>query len=152
MVDLDRLQALEDRLQALADRKAIEDSVCRYKSEAEADLLRRVLTGDEPSSDNINELPLDLRDGRVLDELTDFESTFVSTCKIEGSTATAESLRIGIYASLSDTRRYVIGLNLKDVLELRSLNWRVVSRHIQLRASIVGADVPGQILTQRMLN
>jgi hypothetical protein len=150
--DLERLKALEDRIQALADRKAIEECVCRHKSGAEADLVRRILTGDEPAISSIGELRIDLRDGRVLEELTDFESTVVSTCKIDGSTATTESLRISIYASLSDTRRYVIGLNLKDVLELRSLNWRVVSRHIQLQASIVGADVPSQTLMQQTIN
>jgi hypothetical protein len=150
--DLDRLKALEDRLQALADRKAIEDCVCRYKCEAEADLLRRVLAGEEPSTYSRAGMQMDLQDGRVLRELTDFESTVVSACKIEGSTATAESLRIGIYASLSDAQRHVIGLKLKDVLELHSQNWRVISRHIQLQANIVGADAPAQTSIQPMLN
>lgn len=139
----DRLAALEGQLQELKDRSAIEDCARRYNGDAEASLVRRILTSDivgEPwdgghSPNLAGEIDLSFIS-------IEFETTALGNCVIEGQSATAESVRIGIYFSRLSDRRHVVSLRLRDVLKRTENGWEVVARTAALQAALLAERSP----------
>jgi hypothetical protein len=133
----DRLAALEARLQDLTDRQAIVQCAQQHNGSAEASLIWPILTCD------IADGSLDAADFAVPEGVIDtsdfsieFQTTTVVDCAIDGQSATAQSIRIGIYVSQFSDRRHVVGLRLEDVLKRAENGWEIVSRTAALEATL----------------